>query len=73
MRRPSINVRYWGKSGHQAIIGSNVWFPSSSGTDGRRMGLFPKMFGGFQRIDLTGFPPSLFVASLMKLPMVAAA
>ena len=37
------------------------------------MGLFPKMLGGFQRIDLTVFPPSLFIPDLMKLPMVSAA
>jgi hypothetical protein len=37
------------------------------------MGLFPKMLGGFQRIDLTVFPPSLFIPDLMKLPMVPAA
>jgi hypothetical protein len=28
------------------------------------MGLFPEMFGGFQRIDFESFPPCNFIAGL---------
>jgi hypothetical protein len=37
------------------------------------MGLFPKMLGGFQRIDFVSVPPHSLIASLMKLPMMPAA
>ena len=37
------------------------------------MALFPKLLGGFQRVDFESFPPRNLIASLMKLPMVAAA
>jgi hypothetical protein len=37
------------------------------------MGLFPKMLGGFQRIDFESFPPCNFIAGLMKLPVMASA
>ena len=35
------------------------------------MGLFPKMLGGFQRVDFESFPPRDLIAGLMKLPMMA--
>jgi hypothetical protein len=37
------------------------------------MGLFPKVLGGFQRIDFESFPPRNFIAGLMKLPVMASA
>ena len=37
------------------------------------MGLFPKLLGGFQRIDLKSLPPRCLIPGLMKLPMVPAA
>ena len=35
------------------------------------MGLFPKMFCGFQCIDFERFPPRSLIASLMQLSMMA--
>ena len=35
------------------------------------MGLFPKMFCGFQCIDFERFPPRSLTASLMQLSMMA--
>lgn len=37
------------------------------------MALFPKLLGGFQRVDFESFPPRNLIASLVKLPMVPAA
>ena len=37
------------------------------------MGLFPKMLGGFQRIDFESFPPRDLIAGLMQLPVMASA
>jgi hypothetical protein len=37
------------------------------------MGLFPKLFGGFQRVDFESFPPRNLIAGLMQLPMMPAA
>jgi len=37
------------------------------------MGLFPKMLGGFQRIDFESFPPRNLIAGLMKLSVIASA
>ena len=51
------------KSGHS----------ETSGANGRWVGLFPKMLGGFQRIDFESFPPRNLITSLMQLPMVPAA
>lgn len=67
------SIRYWSNSGHQGNIGGHVWPLPSLGTDGRWMGLFPKMLSGFKRIDFEIFPPLNLIPGLMKLSMVAAA
>ena len=36
------------------------------------MGLVPKMFGSFPRVDFKSFPPRNLIASLMELSMMAA-
>ena len=35
--------------------------------------MFPKILGGFQRVDFESFPPRDLIAGLMKLPMAPAA
>ena len=36
------------------------------------MGLVPKLFGSFPRVDFKGFPPRNLIPSLMELPVMAA-
>jgi len=36
------------------------------------MGLLPKSFGNCERVDIQSFPPRLFIAGLVQLPVVSA-
>jgi len=65
MRRPSINVRYWGGTSgkHREQYLASVMMD----------GFVPKDAWRFPGIDFESFPPRNLIAGLMKLPVIASA